>query len=403
MNILVVGIGLQGRAVVHDLVHRAPQHAVTAADVDVGAVRGALDSLGCGRAIAVQLDASQEASLAQAMSGMDLVVCMAPPSFQLGVARAALHAGAHFVSTSYAGQVADLDAESRSRGVVMLPEIGLDPGIDLVMARAVVAEFDEVVGLRMYGGGIPEPEAADNPLRYRITWTFDGVLNAYRRPARLLKDGNEKSIDGEQIFQAANIHTIDIPGLGPLEAYPNGDALKYASLYGLGPSLRDLGRFAVRWPGHSAFWSVMASLGFLRDEPIEIEGARVAPMKFVAGLLEPQLQFERTQRDLAVLRVQAWGRKNGREHEVVLDLIDKRDLETGLFAMNRTVGYSASIAAQMILNGEIPEPGVRSPSRDVPVGRFFEELRARGMMLQTQEPSRIATAFGNARTTEPQP
>jgi lysine 6-dehydrogenase len=381
MNILVVGIGLQGRAVVHDLVHRAPEHRVTAADTDAEMVRAALEPLGCGRTPVERVDVASDEDLACAAAGKHLVICMVPPALQTRVARAALRAGAHFVSTSYAGEVANLDAEARSRGLVMLPEIGLDPGIDLVMARAAISALDEVVGLRMYGGGIPEPGAADNPLRYRISWTFEGVLGAYRRAARLLQEGREIAVDGEQIFQVANMHTIDVPGLGPLEAYPNGDAIKYAKLFGLGPALRDIGRFAVRFPGHCALWSVLASLGFLRDQPIEVGGARVAPRQFVAKLLEPQLQFERTQRDVAVLRVRAWGRKDGIDREVQLDLIDERDLETGLFAMNRAVGYSASIGAQMILRGEITEPGLRSPSRDVPVERFFDELRRRGMQI----------------------
>jgi saccharopine dehydrogenase-like NADP-dependent oxidoreductase len=263
----------------------------------------------------------------------------------------------------------------------MLPEIGLDPGIDLVMAHSVLSEFDEVVGLHMYGGGIPEAGADNNPLRYKVTWTFEGVLGSYKRPALQLRDGVEISVDGERIFQPENVSTIDVPGLGSLEAYPNGNAVHYAPLFGLGPSLRTLGRFAVRWPGHCAFWSTVAALGFLRDEPIDVNGMQVPPRKFMARLLEPQLRFADYERDLTILRVRAWGARQGKPHEVTLDLIDRRDLSTGLFAMNRTVGYAASIGAQMILRGDVTAPGVRNPARDVPIELFFKELRARGMEL----------------------
>jgi lysine 6-dehydrogenase len=376
MKALVLGIGLQGRAVVHDLDRCGID--VIAADLDENAVSQTLRKLGCTRSRAVRAD---DLDRVVRESKADVVVCMVPPAFQEHVARAAIDAGAHFVSSSYAGPVAALHAQARERGLVMLPEIGLDPGIDLVMAHSVLSEFDAVVGLQMYGGGIPEAGADDNPLRYKVTWTFEGVLGAYKRPAKLLRDGVEISIDGEQIFRPENTTTIDIPGLGPLEAYPNGNAVHYASLFGLGPSLRNLGRFALRWPGHCAFWSTVAALGFLRDEPIAVDGMQVPPRKFVARLLEPQLRFADHERDMAILRVRAWGTRKAMPHEVTLDLIDRRDLSTGLYAMNRTVGYSASIGAQMILRKEITAPGVLNPARDIPIEPFFKELRARGMEL----------------------
>jgi saccharopine dehydrogenase-like NADP-dependent oxidoreductase len=299
-----------------------------------------------------------------------VVVCMVPPALQVGVARAALAAGAHFVSTSYAGGVAELDGEARRRGLVLLPELGFDPGIDLVLARAALAELDEVHGLRMYGGGIPEASAADNPLRYKITWTFDGVLLSYRRPARLLRDGAEVAIPGERIFEDAHTHVLDVPGVGPLEAFPNGDAIHYRELLRLGPALRELGRFALRWPGHCAFWRTMAALGFLADEPVDVAGVRVSPRLFTARRLEPQLQYAADERDLALLHVRAWGTKDGAARTVLLDLLDRRDVRTGLFAMNRTVGYAASIGVQLILEGTIAQPGLRSPAQDVPPERL---------------------------------
>ena len=97
--------------------------------------------------------------------------------------------------------------------------MGLDPGIDLVLARLAVDELDEVHGLYSYGAGIPEPSCVrDNQLHYKISWTFEGVLRSYQRPARLLKDGIEKSIPATEIFRNEHIHTIDIPDIGTLEA-----------------------------------------------------------------------------------------------------------------------------------------------------------------------------------------
>ncbi|MBP1727612.1 MAG: Saccharopine dehydrogenase [Deltaproteobacteria bacterium] len=179
---------------------------------------------------------------------------MVPPALGYQVARAALEAGVHFVSSSYTGIMQELDGEARARGITILPEMGMDPGIDLILGALAVAELDEVQGFHSYGAGIPEASAADNSLRYKITWTFDGLLKAYKRPARVLRGGREISIPGTEIFSEEHMHLLDIPGLGTLEAYPNGDAVHYRELFGIGPGLTDMGRFALRWPGHCRFW-----------------------------------------------------------------------------------------------------------------------------------------------------
>jgi len=243
--------------------------------------------------------------------------------------------------------------------------------------------LDEVHGLYFYTGGIPEPAcAADNPLKYKITWTFDGVLTAYKRPARLLKKGKELIISGEDIFQPEHVHEIEFPGLGRLEAYPNGNAINYINIFGLGKGLKDMGRFALRWTGHSQFWRIMTKLGFLDDTPLDIDGVDISPRQFLIRHLTPRLQFRENERDIVLLRIQAWGLKEGKEQKVTYDLIDYRDLQTGFFAMNRTVGFTASIGAQMILSGKIKEPGVLSPAKHVPCWDLLEELKGRGMNFE---------------------
>lgn len=384
MKVLVLGLGLQGKAVVEDLEKCKTVREIVVADVDEVAVSAHLSHRGYTKSRAVRLDATREAELVGLIRTVTprVTICMLPADFNHPIARAALAAGCHFVSSSYAGRVAELNAEAREKGVVILPEMGMDPGIDLVLARLAVGELDEVHGLYSYGAGLPEPACADhNPLRYKITWTFDGVLKAYKRPARMLKEGREIAIPGEAIFQEAHGHTVDVPGLGSLEAYPNGDAIHYIDIFDLGAHVRDMGRFALRYPGHRKFWSVMAQLGFLDDAPVDVDGHPVSPRRFLVNHLAPRLQFADDQRDMVVLRVCAWGLKDGKERRVTYNLIDYRDLETGLFAMNRTVGYTASIGAQMILDGRIKRPGVLSPTRDVPPWELLNALKARGMKL----------------------
>ncbi len=407
MKVVLLGMGLQGKAVAHDLENSPPVDQVLACDVNADALQRFLGERGYRKIVAKPLDADDEAALVATIGKFraDVVVSMLPVRFGLSAARAALEAGVHFVSSSYTGEVASLDAAARQKGLAMLPEMGMDPGIDLILGRLAVDELDDVYGLYSYGAGIPEPACADdNPLRYKISWTFDGVLQAYTRDAVVLRDGVVHRIAGDRIFRQENVHRVDLQGLGRLEAYPNGDALKFIPLFGLGKSLRHMGRFALRWPGHCRFWSTLAALGLLDDDSCDPAQFPFPPRQFLATLLAPQLAYGDGERDVAIIRVQAWGRKNGRGTLVVREAVDRRDLTTGLFAMNRTVGYTASIGAQMILSGKITRRGVLSPARDVPAADFLRAIEKRGIRTarRTQEIDPYGYVPDHLRGTDPE-
>ncbi len=381
-TVLVLGIGLQGRAVVHDLIRIQNVGHVIAADLDAETVRAALPTDVADRVEAVSVDAGDEAQLGALLAEYrpDAVICMLPPALGPSVARMSLEAGAHYVSTSYTGLLAGLHDLAVDRGLAVLPEMGLDPGIDLVLAQLAVSRLDEVHGLDVFGGGLPAPECADaNPLRYKVSWTLQGVLDAYVRPARLLRDGEEVAVAGTGIFHTDLVRHEEVEGVGRLEVYPNGDAVSFIETFGLGPALREMGRYSLRWPGHCAFWHDMVRLGLLDGEPPVAEG--LAPRQLMARMLEPRLQFAHDEQDVVVLRVRAWGLRGGAAVEETYDVVDYRDLETGLFAMNRTVGFTAAIAAQLLLDGSVSERGVVSPARDVPPDLFVAELQRRGIRV----------------------
>jgi len=382
-TVCVLGTGLQGRAVVHDLIAIPGVDHVVAADLDERRIRESLAGLGLERVRIAALDATNEGDLRQLLGDCspDVVVCMLPPPLGPLAARLALEAGAHYVSTSYTGALAALDRRARELGLAVLPEMGLDPGIDLVLAQLAISELDDVHGLEVFGGGLPEPACADaNPLRYKVTWTFEGVLAAYLRPAHLLQDGEEVHIDPAEIFHPDQVGSEVFPELGRLEVYPNGNALSFIEPFGLGQGLRDMGRYTLRWPGHCALWYPLAQLGLLDDGPVD-PATSLSPRQTLARHLEPRLGFGPNERDVIVLRVRACGTAGGQPREIVLDVLDYRDLATGLFAMNRTVGYTAAIGARMLLSGAIAARGVLSPARDVPPAVLIDELAARGIQV----------------------
>ena len=384
MKILLLGVGLQGRAALYDLAHSPDVAHVIAADADISTLRAFSESLPTDRVSATRVDVRDEARVAKLMQKAQAVIALLPHTFCAPIARQAIECGIHYVDASYPDPTyKKLAPKAVASGAAILPEMGLDPGIDLLLARQAVSELDVVTRLDSYGGGIPISEAADNPLRYKISWTFAGVLRSYAdRAARLIVSGAPVDIPPRALFSEAHRHTVTVPTLGELEAYPNGDATQYLKALGIDDSVQHAGRYSLRWPGHCAFWDKLVNLGFLDETPVEVETATVSPRQFVHDLLHPQLEYDPDERDAVVVRVEAHGLKAADSRRVTYEMVDRRDTKTGLLAMQRTVGFTASIGAQLLLRGDIRARGLLSPVCDVPAQLFFSELSNRGISVQ---------------------
>ncbi|HYL81751.1 MAG TPA: saccharopine dehydrogenase C-terminal domain-containing protein, partial [Candidatus Acidoferrum sp.] len=292
MRILVLGTGLQGRASLHDLARTPAVSHVIAADADLAGLRRYLDRLGSPKIEPVALDANNLDQVAALMRKVQAVIVLLPVAFHAPITRLAVKSGIHLVNASYVPpELHAIGPEAAARGLTILPEFGFDPGIDLVLAGRAVKELDEVHEFYSYGAGFPEAKAATGPLRYKISWTFDGVLKSYVRDAHVIREGKTVAIPGREIFAPSNVHTVDMEGYGLLEAYPNGDVVHFLDAMGVTTTVKNAGRFAMRWAGHCAFWYPLAQLGFLDQGPIQVGKVSVAPRDFVRDLLEPQLQY----------------------------------------------------------------------------------------------------------------
>ena len=178
---------------------------------------------------------------------------------------------------------------------------------------------------------------------------------------------------------------MDFPGLGTLEAIPNGDAVAFTDALGVTATMRSSGRYSLRWPGWSALWHPLKQLGFLSEEPLPGFPCPVSPYQVMNQLLGPQLQYRRNEKDLVVMLNIFEGRKDDRPVRLTTRMLIERNLETGIMAMAQGVGYPVSIAAQMIATGAITAKGVLSPMRDVPYSAFMEALRSRGIVVEETE------------------
>lgn len=375
---------MQGKAVLHDLARSNDVEKVVVADCLEPDLENNLfpDK---SKLETVVADLRQREQLAELMEvGFHVVIDMLPPQFARPVAEVAIEKSIHFINANYGGSISALHTQAEARGVILLPECGLDPGIDLVLCGEAVRQFDEVHEMKSYGGGIPERVAATNPLQYKITWRFDGVLDSYTREAKMFRDGTARVIAPERIFDEESIHTVEVPDVGELEAIPNGDAVQFAATLGIEETVRSMGRYSLRWPGHSNLWKRLSGLGFLDDKPVSWLAEPISPRQFLRQMLEPQLQLGPDERDMAILRVDTSGVLRGEQRRLLQHVVDRRDLQTGFTAMSRTVGYTASIVAQMICRSEIPGCGLLTPVCNIPYKRFTEELKMRGIVVSAE-------------------
>ncbi|MGH7667893.1 MAG: saccharopine dehydrogenase family protein [Gemmatimonadaceae bacterium] len=400
-RVLLLGHGAQGRAALHDLVSGPGELRVTVADADP-ALAERLAPYPVSRVRGVHLDAADHAAVEALMRDVDVVVEALPGPFALPMGQLAVRAGVSLVSSMYYRDpqerdlvrvqatertVAQLAAVAEAKGLTLLTEFGLDPGLDLVLGVRAVSELDDIHEFHAYGAGLPAPGARDNALRYKFSWSPVGVMRSYHRPARIIHQGRIEDIASDTLFEPHRFHLLDVPAVGgALECYPNGDAAHYADLFGLHGRVREMARYTGRWPGHCAFWDVMVKCWFLSEEPVSARGAYASPLEFTAALLAAQSQFQYAadEADLTFVRVDVRGIRGGERRRVVYDLVDRRDFTTGFTSMQRTVGFTLALGARLLLDEALPRRGLLTPL-DVPYALVFPALERHRIRVTREE------------------
>jgi saccharopine dehydrogenase-like NADP-dependent oxidoreductase len=156
-------------------------------------------------------------------------------------------------------------------------------------------------------------------------------------------------------------------------------------LLGVTPTIRETGRYSLRWPGWSAFWQPLKQMGFLDAKPVAGLPCEISPIQFLDQLMGPRLQYRNNEKDLVVMLNVFEGLLDGKEQRLTSRLLIERDLDTGLMAMSKGVGYTASIAAQMIAGGEITEKGILAPAMHIPYQPFMDRMSERGILVEEEQ------------------
>ena len=390
MKILVLGgCGVQGRTALYDLASDADVSEIICADICFDELSKIKNFTDMKKITTAKIDAQNKSELLMLYKKVDVVIDLLPKEFKTHVNEAALEAKIHVVNTNYMYDTQDLDKKAKEAGITIMPECGLDPGIDLVIYADARSRFDSLSLINSYCGGFPEKKACTNPLNYKLSWIWRGVLSSTIRDGRIIKDRQIIEIPGARQHDESFVHAINFPDLGTLEAIPNGDAVFFTDRMGLTRTIVNTGRYSLRWPGWSAFWRPLKELGFLSEDPVQGLDGKVSPMDFMEKHLGPKLAYQDDEKDLVAMINIFEGKKDNKKMRFTASLLIERDLETGIMAMSKGVAYTACIVAKMIVNGEIKGKGVLSPITHIPVAPFMERLKKRGIII-TEKMEKLA-------------
>ncbi len=411
-KILILGAGLVARPLVRYLLDQ-PDFEVEVASRTVSKAVKLIDNHPQGKA--KELNLKNEEGLKDEISKADLVISMVPYTFHPKVAKYCIDYNKHMVTTSYVSEVMkNLDGEAKRAGILILNEVGLDPGIDHMEAMRIIHEVEEkggeILSFTSYCGGLPAPEANTNPFGYKFSWSPIGVLLAGKNSAQYLKDGQQIFIPSQDLFD--NYQMITIEGLGEFEGYPNRNSLPYIELYGIESTktmlrgtlrnkgwcstikkIADLGlleeekkdwagltykgflRKLMNDPAEEDTTKALAAhlnieedsdiiqrfewLGLLSDEPLASE--KDSPLNILGAKMLEKLQYEEGERDMIMLQHQFIASFGENKKEKITSTLIDFGVPNGDTSMARTVGLPAAISTKLILEGKIDKTGVHIP------------------------------------------
>ncbi|HEN20378.1 MAG TPA: saccharopine dehydrogenase, partial [Desulfobacteraceae bacterium] len=228
----------------------------------------------------VYWDAGNSCELRQMTEEAELVVSLLPYRFHHSVAEVCIEKGRHMVTTSYVRQeMAGLDEAAKKAGIIILNEIGLDPGIDHMSAMKIIDSVQEGGGsiekFWSICGALPAPAYADNPLGYKFTWSPEGVLLASLNDARYLDNGEAVIIRPEDLFRKT--FEYEVKDVGTLEVYANRDSISYIDIYGL-KDIKTIFRGTFRFRGWCETIDAMKTLDLLNKQEEDLSGKTYADL-----------------------------------------------------------------------------------------------------------------------------
>jgi saccharopine dehydrogenase-like NADP-dependent oxidoreductase len=430
-KILILGAGLSASSMIKYLLDNSAEYDWKVLVGDLSEEVALKKVVGHPNGLGFKFDVNDVAQRDRLVQEADIVVSFLPAFMHPVVAQTCVRFGKHMVTASYvSNEMKALDQEARNKGIILLNEIGVDPGIDHMSAMSVIDNIKEQGGLltefESNTGGLVAPKFDNNPWNYKFTWNPRNVILAGQGASQFLHNGKFKYIPYHKLFE--RIERINVKGLGEFEVYPNRDSLKYREIYDL-QNLDTMFRGTIRRPGYCRAWNVFVQLGatddsyiyqdsenhtyrdfinsftqFHRTKSVEQKiseylkidpeseimyklrwtgifekekiGLKAAsPAKILQHLLEKKWAMEEGDKDMILMQhqfVYKIGDKKKKRYSTMV-VFGQDQIHT---AMAITVGIPVAIAVKMILTGKISTTGVHIPiKKDIyaPVLRELEQ------------------------------
>ncbi|ELK13911.1 Alpha-aminoadipic semialdehyde synthase, mitochondrial [Pteropus alecto] len=386
----------------------------------------------------------QEEKLVSLVATQDLVISLLPYVLHPLVAKACITSKVNMITASYiTPALKELEKSVKDAGITIIGELGLDPGLDHMLAMETIDKAKEVgatiESYISYCGGLPAPEYSDNPLRYKFSWSPTGVLMNIMQPATYLLNGKVVNVKGGVSFLDAVTPMDYYPGLN-LEGYPNRDSTKYAEVYGI-PSAHTLLRGTLRYKGYAKALNGFVKLGLINRDAFPALRPEAKPLTWkellcdLVGIspssksdvlkeavlkklggdntqleaavwlgllgndqvpraesvvealskhLATKLSYGPGEKDMIVMR-DSFGIRHPSGHleSKTINLVVYGDTK-GFSAMAKTVGLPTAMAAKMLLDGEIQAKGLIGPFSKEIYGPILERIKAEGIIYTTQ-------------------
>lgn len=438
-KILILGAGRSSSNLIKYLLDHAPteQWIVRAGDL---AIRFAQQKIGGSKnGEAFQLNADDKHQLQQEIATSDITISMLPAFMHAEVAEICLEHGKNLITPSYiSNEMLALDGRAKSKSLLFLNEMGVDPGIDHMSAMSIIHRLQQqgatLNSFESFTGGLIAPESDNNPWNYKITWNpRNVVLAGAGGTARFWQNNTLKFIPYHRLFK--RITPVFIEGYGYFDGYANRDSVMYKHLYGL-KDIPTLYRGTLRRSGFCTAWDALVQLG-LTDDSFQIENPSTmkwreltrsflestegedikttlrryldldekvmnkldwlgifgdelleidkgSPAVALQKLIEKKWKLDPGDKDMIVMWHRFYYTLKGQHHELQSSLITLGD-DPVYTAMSKTVGLPMAIAAKLILNGKIKLTGVHLPILPEIYEPILEELEMHGIRFIEKE------------------
>ena len=385
--------------------------------------------------LSFKLDANNDEKRKEFIESADVVISMLPAHMHFKVLKDSVDCGVHVITPSYiTDEIKSLNKDALKNNVLVLNELGLDPGIDHMSAKKIIddvkAKGGILNGFESYTGGLVAPESDDNPWNYKFTWNPRNVVLAGQGgAAKFIKEGKYKYIPYNKLFRRTEI--IDVPGYGQFEGYPNRDSLKYRSIYEL-DNISTMYRGTLRKVGFCRAWNIFVQLG-ATDDSYMVEGSEnmtnrefinsflkfntndsvelklrhylrieqddymwdklvwlgifedkkiglkdASPAQILQKILQEKWSLSTADKDMIIM----WHRVSYSLNKIEKELISYMAYigkDSTITAMSDTVGLPLGIATKMLLNGSIKIRGVVLPLEKQIYNPILKELKEYGI------------------------